>query len=194
MTLYRATFKRCVDVLLAGLTLGALLPLLLALGVLVVFDSPGPMVFKQERLGRNGRLFNLYKFRTMTNARRVVTVEVTADNPEVTRVGRYMRRFKLDELPQLWNVLRGDMSIVGPRPAMPEQRRTLNEDGRRRLEVQPGLTGLAQTSGNIHLSWEQRWQLDRQYVDSLSFVLDLKIIIKTIAVVLLGEQRFKVSQ
>jgi undecaprenyl phosphate N,N'-diacetylbacillosamine 1-phosphate transferase len=193
MTLYRVAFKRCADVLLAGLALGALLPLLLATGLLVVIDSPGPALFTQERLGRKCRLFKLYKFRTMTSVPRIVTAEVDADNPEVTRIGRRLRRFKLDELPQLWNVLRGDMSIVGPRPAMPEQKRILNDDGQRRLEVKPGLTGLAQVSGNIHLSWEQRWQLDRQYVDNLSFMLDLRIIIKTIAVILVGEERFKVK-
>jgi lipopolysaccharide/colanic/teichoic acid biosynthesis glycosyltransferase len=194
MSLYRVAFKRCADLLLAALALAVLFPLLLTLGVLVVIDSPGPVLFRQERLGRRGQLFKLYKFRTMTNTPRVVSVEIDGHNPDVTRIGRWLRRFKLDELPQLWNVLRGDMSIVGPRPAMPEQERILNDDGRRRLEVQPGLTGLAQVSGGIHLSWEHRWQLDRQYVDNLSFMLDLRIIIKTMAVILMGEGRFKVKQ
>jgi undecaprenyl phosphate N,N'-diacetylbacillosamine 1-phosphate transferase len=194
MSLYQVAFKRLADIVLAGLALAALLPLLLAFGLLVVIDSPGPALFKQDRLGHNGRVFKLYKFRTMTNAPRVVNAEVRADNPELTRIGRWLRRFKVDELPQLWNVLRGDMSIVGPRPAMPEQEQILNADGRRRLEVRPGLTGLAQVSGNIHLSWEQRWRLDRQYVENLSFMLDVRIILRTVAVIAMGEERFKVQQ
>ncbi len=194
MSLYQVAFKRLADIVLAGLALAALLPLLLVFGLLVVIDSPGPALFKQDRLGHNGRVFKLYKFRTMTNAPRVVNAEVRADNPELTRIGRWLRRFKVDELPQLWNVLRGDMSIVGPRPAMPEQEQILNADGRRRLEVRPGLTGLAQVSGNIHLSWEQRWRLDRQYVENLSFMLDVTIIVRTVAVIAMGEERFKVQQ
>jgi undecaprenyl phosphate N,N'-diacetylbacillosamine 1-phosphate transferase len=194
MSLYQVAFKRLADIVLAGLALAALLPLLLVFGLLVVIDSPGPALFKQDRLGHNGRVFKLYKFRTMTNAPRVVNAEVRADNPELTRIGRWLRRFKVDELPQLWNVLRGDMSIVGPRPAMPEQEQILNADGRRRLEVRPGLTGLAQVSGNIHLSWEQRWRLDRQYVENLSFMLDVRIILRTVAVIAMGEERFKVQQ
>jgi lipopolysaccharide/colanic/teichoic acid biosynthesis glycosyltransferase len=194
MSLYQVAFKRCADVALAGLALAALLPLLLAFGLLVVIDSPGSALFTQDRLGHNGRVFKLYKFRTMTNAPRVVNAEVRADNPELTRIGRWLRRFKVDELPQLWNVLRGDMSIVGPRPAMPEQEQILNADGRRRLEVRPGLTGLAQVSGNIYLSWEQRWRLDRQYVENLSFMLDVRIILRTVAVIAMGEERFKVQQ
>jgi undecaprenyl phosphate N,N'-diacetylbacillosamine 1-phosphate transferase len=194
MSLYQVAFKRCADIVLAGPALVALLPLLLAFGLLVVIDSPGPALFTQGRLGHNGRVFKLYKFRTMTNAPRLVNIEVHAGNPELTRIGHWLRRFKLDELPQLWNVLLGDMSIVGPRPAMPEQQRILNEDGRRRLEVRPGLTGLAQVSGNIHLSWEQRWRLDRQYVENLSFMLDLRIILRTVAVIAMGEERFKVQR
>jgi lipopolysaccharide/colanic/teichoic acid biosynthesis glycosyltransferase len=100
-----------------------------------------------------------------------------------------MRRFKLDELPQLWNVLVGDMSLVGPRPCMPEQVATFNEDGRARLRVKPGLTGLAQVNGNILLSWPERWKLDRAYVENLTLAMDLRILLRTILVVIRGERR-----
>jgi lipopolysaccharide/colanic/teichoic acid biosynthesis glycosyltransferase len=126
----------------------------------------------------------------MTNKKRKADHEIFADDPEVTTVGKFLRRFKLDELPQLINVLTGDMSLVGPRPGMPEQLKELDENGIKRLEVYPGLTGLAQINGNIYLVWPERWKYDRHYVEYISFMLDLKIILKTVLIVFQGEKKF----
>ena len=166
------------------------LPVFAAVGLLIRLDSRGPVSFVQPRLGRQGRVFLLYKFRTMFDAPRESTHEVLPGHPEVTPVGRFLRRFKIDELPQLWNVLRGDMSIVGPRPALPRQAEELDEIGRMRLEVRPGLTGLAQVHGNVYLSWPERWKYDRDYVLRMSARLDLWILWQTALVALCGEQRF----
>ena len=151
------------------------------------FDA---VFFLQKSAGKNGRAFYLYKFRTMTDRPRKVDEEIFKDNKEVTRVGHVLRRYKIDELPQILNIIKGDMSIVGPRPCMVDQIKDLNEDGKKRLLVKPGLTGLAQINGNIYLSWEERWKYDRYYVENLDFLLDLSILIKTVLIVLLGEDKF----
>jgi lipopolysaccharide/colanic/teichoic acid biosynthesis glycosyltransferase len=148
--------------------------------------------FVQERLGRGGSTFQALKFRTMTDKVRTAPAEVFGKTDEVTAVGYWLRRFKLDELPQLVNIVRGDMSLVGPRPALPAQAVEYTELAWRRLEVRPGLTGLAQVHGNIHLSWTERWQYDAEYVDGVSLMLDAVIVIRTVGVVLLGEERFLV--
>jgi len=183
-------WKRVFDVIvsLIGLTLSV--PLFLLVALLVRLDSRGPVFFVQPRLGRHGRVFLLYKFRTMFDAPRESTHEILPGNPDVTPLGGFLRRFKIDELPQLWNVLRGDMSIVGPRPALPRQAEELDEVGRVRLEVRPGLTGLAQVHGNVYLSWPERWRYDRDYVMRLSAPLDLWILWQTALVALCGERRF----
>jgi undecaprenyl phosphate N,N'-diacetylbacillosamine 1-phosphate transferase len=188
--MYRRYGKRALDLVMVVPAILVLLPLLLLLVMLVRLDSPGPIFFAQRRLGWGGRVFKVYKFRTMTNRERVVSHEIFGRDPEVTRFGYWMRRMKLDELPQLFNILSGDMSLVGPRPALPVQLESYNEVARRRLEVRPGLTGMAQVHGNIHLSWPERWQYDALYVDRLSFFQDVWIILRTVAVVLLGEGRF----
>lgn len=128
----------------------------------------------------------------MTDEPRKVTGEIRDSGADVgvTRAGYWLRRFKIDELPQLWNVLVGDMSLVGPRPAMPQQLDELDEVGRMRLLVRPGLTGLAQVNGNIFLTWPQRWQFDRQYVENVTFITDVGIMLRTALVILLGERRF----
>jgi lipopolysaccharide/colanic/teichoic acid biosynthesis glycosyltransferase len=155
-----------------------------------MLTSSGPVFFTQNRLGKNAAIFKLYKFRTMTNKERKADHEIFADDPEVTTVGKFLRRFKIDELPQLINVLTGTMSLVGPRPGMPEQLKELDENGIKRLNVSPGLTGLAQINGNIYLEWPERWKYDRSYVENISFMLDLKIILKTVLIVFQGEKRF----
>jgi len=183
-------WKRGFDVVvsLIGLTLSV--PVFLLVALLVRLDSRGPVFFVQPRLGRRGRVFLLYKFRTMFDAPRESTHEILPGNPDVTPLGGFLRRFKIDELPQLWNVLRGDMSVVGPRPALPKQAQELDEVGRVRLEVRPGLTGLAQVHGNVYLSWPERWRYDRDYVMRLSAPLDLWILWQTALVALWGERRF----
>ena len=167
-----------------------LLPLLGLVAALVKLSSRGPVLFVQERLGRGGVTFPALKFRTMTDRVRTAHQEVFGKTDEVTAIGYWLRRFKLDELPQLLNIVRGDMSLVGPRPALPAQQAEYSSLAWRRLEVRPGLTGLAQVSGNIHLSWPERWQYDAEYVDRLSFVLDTWIVARTIGVVFFGEEKF----
>jgi lipopolysaccharide/colanic/teichoic acid biosynthesis glycosyltransferase len=183
-------WKRVFDVVVALLGLTVSLPVFVLVPLAIKLDSRGPAFFIQPRLGRHGRVFSLYKFRTMFDAPRESTQEVLPGNPDVTALGRFLRRFKIDELPQLWNVLRGDMSIVGPRPALPRQARDLDEIGRVRLEVRPGLTGLAQVHGNVYLSWPDRWRYDRDYVMRMSPSLDLWILRQTVLVAVCGERRF----
>lgn len=187
---YRRVGKRLLDIAFAAAALLASAPVLLVCGVLIRTTSRGPIFFRQERLGRGGRVFRALKFRTMTDGLRSEPSEIFGRHPEVTLVGHCLRRFKLDELPQLWNVVRGDMSIVGPRPALPGQLEEYDSESGRRLEVRPGLTGLAQVNGNIYLTWPERWAWDVEYVDKMSLRLDLRIIWRTVSVVLRGEERF----
>ena len=153
-------------------------------------DSKGDFFFFQERLGKNGQIFKVFKIRTMTDKVRVADREILKGDSEVTRMGNVLRRLKIDELPQIINIFKGDMSFVGPRPCLPNQITEFNEDGKTRILVTPGLTGLAQTNGNIYLTWEERWKYDRYYVENLSFFLDIAIVFKTVLIVLLGEQKF----
>jgi len=190
MNWYRNRGKRCFDLALTAPAVLLFAPVLLAVALAVRLDSPGPVLFRQRRAGRGGRPFELLKFRTMTDRPRAVDGEVLANHPELTGVGRLLRRFKIDEMPQLLNVLAGEMSLVGPRPGLVEQIADYDEFGHQRLLVRPGLTGLAQIRGNIHLPWPERWRHDAEYVDTLSFVGDLVILVRTVAVILLGEERF----
>lgn len=188
--MYKTILKRFFDLTVSFLFFLFVLPLLLLVILLILLIERETPFFFQYRLGENGRKFRLYKLRTMLNKKREVNREILSGDSEVTKIGRYLRRFKIDELPQIINVIKGDMSIVGPRPCMVGQLVDFNEDGKQRLKVKPGLTGLAQINGNIYLSWEERWKYDREYVEDLSFLLDLKIIFKTILIVLYGEEKF----
>lgn len=188
--MYKIFIKRFLDIIIALLVIIFLLPIFLFIYILVKIDSPGNFFFFQERLGYKGKVFKIYKIRTMYDKERVADREIFKNDVEVTKVGYYLRRFKIDELPQIINVLNGDMSIVGPRPCLPVQQKDFNEDGKKRIEVVPGLTGLSQINGNIHLSWEERWKYDRKYVENQSFVLDLKIIFKTFLILLHGEDKY----
>jgi undecaprenyl phosphate N,N'-diacetylbacillosamine 1-phosphate transferase len=191
--IYDSYLKRAFDVavvLLMGIALGPLI----ALAMLAIkLDSPGPVLFRQSRLGRNGATFEIIKLRTMYHRERAADHEIYPGDPELTRVGTILRRLKIDEMPQFWHVLLGDMSLVGPRPCLPELATSFDENGWARLRARPGMTGLAQTSGNVHLSWRERWRLDAEYVNRLSFGLDLKILIKTLCVLALGEVWFRKS-
>jgi undecaprenyl phosphate N,N'-diacetylbacillosamine 1-phosphate transferase len=189
-SMYRSFGKRLFDLLICLPIVLAVSPVLLLAAALVKLESRGPVFFVQERLGRYGRTFLTYKFRTMTHRKREATAEILPGHGEVTRSGHWLRRFKIDEFPQLLNILNGDMSLVGPRPALPDHINEYNEDGLKRLLERPGMTGLSQVSGNIYLSWPDRWFYDAQYVERLSLLKDATIIIKTVAVVLLGEERF----
>jgi undecaprenyl phosphate N,N'-diacetylbacillosamine 1-phosphate transferase len=189
---YRRFGKRLMDVFLSILSIAAFLPLFLIMAVIIRLDSPGPVFYVQDRLGYRGKIFKALKFRTMTNVPRTADHEVLPDDPELTRPGAFIRRFKLDELAQLYNVLRGEMSVIGPRPALPRQLAEYDAVGRKRLHVRPGLSGLAQIHGNIYLSWPERWVYDARYVAECSLGLDLWIIWRTIAVAIRGEEKFLV--
>ncbi len=190
-TLWARGIKRVVDVVLSmvGLLLAA--PLLAAAVAAMKLTNPGPALFRQVRTGRCGREFRPYKLRTMAAGRRPDPEEIVPlDHPGVTRVGRLLRRFKIDELPQLLNVLQGEMALSGPRPTLPEQTRVYDDFKRRRLLVRPGLTGLAQVNGSAAISWEERIKYDVHYVKHHGLLMDLGILLKTVLVLLLGEARF----
>jgi len=188
--MYPRYFKRIIDILITSIALLLALPLFLVCYILVKTDSRGPFFFMQERLGYKGKIFRVFKMRTMTYKQRIADREIFKNDAEVTKTGSILRRFKIDEVPQLINVLKGDMSLVGPRPGLPAQISEFNDDGRSRLLVKPGLTGLAQINGNIYLSWPERWKYDRKYVENLSFLLDVKIILKTFSIIIQGEEKF----
>lgn len=193
--LTKASFDRAV----AAVCLILVLPGLLVLAVAVKASSPGPVFFRQERAGRDGRTFQMLKFRSMHDGadRMVGKLAALSDgngvlfkmirDPRVTRLGRVMRRYSLDELPQLVNVLRGDMSLVGPRPPLPAEVERYGIDMRRRLTVKPGMTGLWQVSGRSDLSWEDSVRLDVHYVENWSLFLDLMIVWRTFGAVLRGD-------
>jgi len=181
---------RIRDLLLASALVLVLSPVLLACALAVRHSSPGPILFRQRRLGLNGRPFYLLKFRSMIHhAPDLRNADGSAytgdDDPRVTAVGRFLRKTSLDELPQLFNVLRGDMSLVGPRPDQVDQIRFYTEPEKRKLLVKPGITGLAQISGRNNITWERRKALDVEYVNRQSFWLDLAILARTIPYVFL---------
>jgi lipopolysaccharide/colanic/teichoic acid biosynthesis glycosyltransferase len=182
--------KRAMDVAVASLALLVSAPLLLLLAALVAVDSPGGAFFKQTRVGRNGRPFTIYKLRTFRRESHgfYKDEEIRWNDPRVTRAGNLLRRCKLDELPQLWNVLRGDMSLVGPRPDIPVQAESYRDYERSRLCMRPGMTGLAQVSGNTFLSWPERIQLDVWYIGHYSLWLDVVILLHTLPLLLRGEK------
>lgn len=188
--MYKFFVKRLIDLVIALIALFISFPLFMLIFIFVKLDSKGPFFFLQERLGYKGTKFKVYKIRTMTHKERISHQEVLKNNLEVTSIGSLLRRFKIDELPQLINIFKGDMSIVGPRPGLPDQENEFNDDGKMRLLVKPGLTGLAQVNGNILLSWPERWKFDRQYVENLSMLLDIKIVSKTILIIFFGEEKF----
>lgn len=176
--------KRVLDVLIAAAALICLLPLMALIGVLVKLDSPGPMLFRSRRLGRRGVPFDMYKFRSMRhNAPSIRNPDGSCfegrDDARITRLGRFLREFSIDELPQFWNVLAGQMSLIGPRPDEVEEARHYDDLFRAKLRVRPGITNLPAIRGRNSLTWRQRAELDRYYVDHLSFRLDLEILLKT---------------
>lgn len=177
--------KRLLDVLVCSLVLVVLLPFMAMLALVVKLSSPGPVFFVQERVGMNGRLFRMLKFRTMTGAPRPnQTAWSEGEESRITSVGRFLRAYGLDELPQLLNVIKGDMSIIGPRPPLPTQVASFSDFERRMLRMRPGVTSLAAVRGRYSLSPEQRRKLHVEYVDRWSLGLDLCILLRTITTVL----------
>jgi len=174
--------KQIIDVFITGLAIVALSPLFTVIAIVIKLTSKGPAIFKQERAGKDGKPFLFYKFRTMK-----IGIDPfgpspkSATDPRLTKIGRLLREYSLDELPQLFNVLKGDMSIVGPRPLYLSQMAEWSEWQKKRLLVKPGLTGLAQISGRGELILEEKLELDVKYVETASLWLDFKIILATIA-------------
>lgn len=178
--------KRSIDFILSLCALIVLSPILLIIAILVRFNLGSPVLFKQERPGLNGEIFLMYKFRTMTDAKNDKG-ELLPDEFRLTNFGKFLRSTSLDELPELFNILRGDMSIVGPRPLLVQYLPLYNDYQRRRHEVRPGLTGLAQINGRNNLSWEDKFNLDIQYVDNVNLYNDIKIILITFKKVFVRE-------
>jgi sugar transferase EpsL len=174
-----AVLKRVFDITLSAVILVLALPLSLVVAALAFWRLGSPVLLRQQRPGLHGKLFTLYKFRSMTDARDAFGT-LLPDEQRLTRFGKFLRATSLDELPELWNVIRGDMSLVGPRPLLPEYLSLYNKEQARRHEVLPGITGWAQVNGRNALSWKDNFAFDVWYVDNRSFWLDLKILFRTL--------------
>lgn len=187
--------KRLLDLLGSGIGLIIISPILLITVILLELFMPGPVFFRQQRVGKNGKIFDILKFRSMkVDKEAEESHDFTKDEERKTPFGNLIRRLKIDELPQLINVFRGDMSLVGPRPTVKEQTDLYNDYQRQRLNMRPGMTGLAQVNGNISLTWDERIDYDIEYINKFTFLLDIKILFKTVAVVIFGEDKFKNSK
>ncbi len=196
----RAAARRTVDIAGGAAGLVALSPVFVVTALAIRLDSPGPVFFRQTRVGKRGRLFTMYKFRSMRTTAEVEKQTLDADNesrdgvlfkmrrdPRVTRVGRIIRRLSIDELPQLINIVRGDMSIVGPRPALPSEVEQYDFEARKRLQARPGLTCLWQIGGRSELAFSEQIDLDLRYLQSRSLKADIGIIARTVPVVITGK-------
>lgn len=181
--IYQRFFKRPLDFTLASLSILLLSPVFLIIAVLVKIKLGSPVIFKQQRPGLNEKIFTMYKFRTMTNERDA-NGELLADSERLTKFGKFLRSTSLDELPELFNVLKGDMSIVGPRPLATQYLPYYTSDERLRHTVRPGVSGLAQINGRNIAMWEQRFTFDIKYTQNITFIGDVMIIIKTITKVI----------
>lgn len=186
----RPSLKRSVDILIAVPALVLLIPLWIILGLGIFIEDRGPIFYKQKRLGKNGKLFTIYKFRSMyvNNIPPLELGAIKHNHSLVTRIGYIMRRLKLDETPQFLNVIVGEMSLVGPRPCLPVRIESMSLSEKKRFQVAPGLTGWAEVNGNVELSWDEQLLLDLWYVQHASLRLDMKIILKTMGVVLFGSK------
>ena len=181
--MYIKYFKRVTDVVLSVIALIVLLPVLAVVAVLVRIKLGSPVLFKQERPGKDEKPFVMYKFRSMTDARDE-NGELLPDEMRLTKFGRLIRNLSIDELPELFNIVRGDMSIIGPRPLLVEYLPLYNETQKHRHDVRPGLTGLAQVNGRNMVDWDDRFRYDIEYIQNITFINDIKIIIQTIKIVI----------
>lgn len=184
--LYRAYCKRLLDIVISTLFIIVFWPLYLVVAIIVYLNLGSPIIYKQDRPGKDGKLFKLYKFRSMSD-KRDEKGNLLPDKQRLNKFGRFLRATSLDELPELFNIIKGDMSIVGPRPLLAVYLDYYNDHDMRRHEVRPGLTGLAQVSGRNAATWKERFEKDVEYVDNLTFLLDLKIILLTIKKVFIRE-------
>lgn len=196
---FRLALKRLIDIMVSASLLIVLLPLFILIGILVKIYMPGPVLFNQKRSGKDGKTFDLLKFRSMVIDAEVIRVQLEAhneaegpvfkikDDPRITPLGKFIRKFSIDELPQLWNVLKGDMSLVGPRPPIPAEVEKYEPWQLRRLEMRPGLSCIWQVSGRNRISFEDWMKMDLYYVDNWSLWLDFKILLRTVPAVITGE-------
>lgn len=180
--MYQKYIKRLFDIIISFTALVILSPVLLAVAALVRIKLGAPIIFHQERPGYQERIFKLCKFRSMTDARGA-DGQLLPDEVRLTKFGKALRATSLDELPELWNILRGDMSLIGPRPLLVKYLPLYNEFQRHRHDVKPGLTGWAQVNGRNTITWEQRFEYDVYYVNHISFLMDLRILFQTVVVV-----------
>lgn len=181
--MYRLYAKRALDIFISVFVLALFLPLWLLIGAAIAVDSPGGFLFAQERIGYRGKLFRLLKFRTMVKDAYKIGKRYYFQgecDPRITHIGKVLRRISLDEIPQLVNVIKGEMSLVGPRPMLPYQYEYLSDAQKRRFAVRPGITGLAQVKGRNTIPWSQRIEFDIRYVNGVSPALDLQIVAETV--------------
>ena len=181
--MYKKYIKRALDIILSGMALVILSPVLLIVAILVRTKLGSPVIFHQKRPGKDEKIFTMCKFRTMTDERDE-NGNLLPDEVRLTKFGKMLRATSLDELPELWNIFKGDMSIVGPRPLLVKYLPRYNKKQARRHEVRPGFTGLAQVNGRNAISWEEKFEWDVKYVDNITFMGDLKIIFQTVFTVL----------
>ena len=184
--MYRSFFKPIFDIISALIVFTILFPIFLAIFILLLINNNGKPFFFQKRPGKDKKIFKVIKFKTMTD-KKDSNGDFLPDGKRLTGVGKFIRKTSLDELPQLINVLKGDMSIIGPRPLLPEYLPLYNEIQKKRHDVKPGITGWAQVNGRNAISWQKKFELDVWYVNNISFKLDVKIILKTISKVIKSE-------
>ena len=191
--MYRQKGKRLLDITTVGLSLFITLPVIILLTLVVGLNYAGNPFFTQIRTGQYGCLFRLVKFRTMTN-QCDANGKLLADSLRLTLIGRWLRQTSLDELPQLWNIIRGDMSLIGPRPLLPDYWPLYTPEQRRRHNIRPGLTGWAQVNGRNGISWEEKFTLDNWYINHLTFALDLRILWETVKIILTRQDSLRSQQ
>lgn len=192
--------KRILDIVLASIGLVVLSPFFLLVGIIIKIDSKGPVFFAHDRIGKNGKPFKMYKFRTMHKNAQEMIKDFTEeqmkewkenyklkDDPRITKVGNVLRKTSLDELPQIWNIIKGDLSIIGPRPIVTDELKKYGENKEKFLSVTPGLTGYWQANGRSDTTYEERMEMELYYVDHISWKLDIKIFFKTIIAVIKKE-------
>jgi len=188
-----ALVRRTLDLVIAGAVSALTAPVVALLAVAVRLESPGHPIYTQTRVGKDGTLFEIYKLRTMVSGAEFTGagLAIQEGDDRITRLGRFLRRYSLDELPNLWNVLRGEMSIIGPRPTLQVQVDQYTERERGRLAVKPGITGWAQVNGRASLPWPERIELDLWYVEHRTLALDMEILVRTVRMVLTGKGLYK---
>lgn len=195
--MYAKCFKRILDFILSLIAIIILSPIMIIIAIIIKIDSKGPIFFKQERLGKNGKVFKIFKFRTMVvNAEHIgdgLKVKSENDN-RITKIGKVLRKTSLDELPQLINVIKGEMSLIGPRPPVtyhPHKYDEYSEEQKKRFEVRPGITGLAQVKVRNFATWDERIEIDIEYINKVSLINDIKILFSTVISVLKKEKIYK---